>query len=98
MNIGLREKKQKVDWMDCSKLSTKRFAGTLRAERKWCAGGVSSASMYIANCHIGSSDVSLGRFLIAPFEERDTWTLNVMLVDGALYFEEQFTEEQLKEK
>jgi len=36
--------------------------------------------------------------LIAPYEEKDGWVLNVMMVDDTLYFEEHITDEQLKEK
>lgn len=38
------------------------------------------------------------RILAAPYEERDGWALNVMLVDGTLYLEEHLTDEQLAQK
>ena len=38
------------------------------------------------------------RILIAPYEKRDGWELNVMLVNGTLYFEEHATEERLAER
>lgn len=38
------------------------------------------------------------RILVAPYEERDTWDLNVMMIDDALYFEEHLTDAQLTEK
>jgi RAT1-interacting protein len=36
--------------------------------------------------------------LTAPYEERDVWELNVMCVDGTMYFEEHLSDEKLKEK
>ncbi|KAF8972217.1 RAI1-domain-containing protein [Flammula alnicola] len=38
------------------------------------------------------------KILTAPYENRDGWELNVMFVNGTLYFEEHLTEERLKEK
>ena len=38
------------------------------------------------------------RILIAPYEDRDGWELNVMFVNGTLYFEEHATEERLAER
>ncbi|OAX41436.1 RAI1-domain-containing protein [Rhizopogon vinicolor AM-OR11-026] len=38
------------------------------------------------------------KILTAPYEERDPWELNVMCVDGTMYFEEHLSEEKLKEK
>ncbi|KAF8150025.1 RAI1 like PD-XK nuclease-domain-containing protein [Crassisporium funariophilum] len=38
------------------------------------------------------------KILTAPYENRDGWELNVMFVNGTLYFEEHATEERLKEK
>ncbi|KAJ7761958.1 RAI1 like PD-XK nuclease-domain-containing protein [Mycena maculata] len=38
------------------------------------------------------------RVLTAPYEERDGWELNVMCVDGVLYFEEHLSEARLLEK
>ena len=38
------------------------------------------------------------RILIAPYENRDGWELNVMFVNGTLYFEEHATEERLAER
>jgi hypothetical protein len=35
---------------------------------------------------------------VAPYEERDTWTLNVMMIDDTLYFEEHLTDAKLAEK
>jgi hypothetical protein len=35
---------------------------------------------------------------VAPYETRDSWALNVMLVKDTLYFEENLTEAQLAEK
>ncbi|KAG1830626.1 hypothetical protein EV424DRAFT_1375660 [Suillus variegatus] len=36
--------------------------------------------------------------LTAPYEERDAWELNVMCVDGTMYFEEHLSDARLKEK
>lgn len=36
--------------------------------------------------------------LTAPYEERDGWDLNVMFVNGVLYFEEHLSEAKLREK
>ncbi|KAF8953714.1 hypothetical protein BDZ97DRAFT_1908669 [Flammula alnicola] len=38
------------------------------------------------------------KILTAPYENRDGWELNMMFVNGTLYFEEHLTEERLKEK
>ncbi|KAJ6507959.1 RAI1-domain-containing protein [Mycena vitilis] len=40
----------------------------------------------------------LTRILTAPYEERDGWALNVMCVDGTLYFEEHLDDARLREK
>ena len=36
--------------------------------------------------------------IVAPYEERDGWSINVMHVNGVLYFEEHLTDTQLEEK
>ncbi|KAK1222891.1 decapping endonuclease targeting mRNA [Marasmius sp. AFHP31] len=36
--------------------------------------------------------------LTAPYEERDGWSLNCMVVDGTLYLEEHLTEEKIADK
>ena len=41
---------------------------------------------------------SFNRILTAPYEDRDGWELNVMSVNGTLYFEEHLTDERLKAK
>jgi len=41
---------------------------------------------------------SSGRFLIAPYESRDEWELNAMMVGGTLYLEEHATAEQIAQK
>ena len=38
------------------------------------------------------------RILTAPYEEREGWQLNVMCVNGTLYFEEHITDAKLLEK
>jgi len=38
------------------------------------------------------------RILIAPYEERDSWVLNAMLVGGMIYLEEHFNESDLQKK
>ncbi|KAG5636955.1 hypothetical protein H0H81_006303 [Sphagnurus paluster] len=38
------------------------------------------------------------RILTSPYEEREGWDLNVMFVNGTMYFEEHLSEERLKEK
>ncbi|KAG6857398.1 hypothetical protein H0H87_004760 [Tephrocybe sp. NHM501043] len=38
------------------------------------------------------------KILTSPYEEREGWELNVMSVNGILYFEEHLSEERLKEK
>jgi hypothetical protein len=40
------------------------------------------------------------RILIAPYEDRlhEGWEMNVMYADGTLYFEEQISEEKIREK
>ncbi|KAF5326772.1 hypothetical protein D9619_004479 [Psilocybe cf. subviscida] len=38
------------------------------------------------------------KILTAPYEERDGWELNAMLVNGTLYLEEHLTEAKLKDK
>ena len=36
--------------------------------------------------------------IVAPYEERDGWSINVMHVNGVLYFEEHLTDAQLEAK
>ena len=36
--------------------------------------------------------------IVAPYEERDGWSINVMRVNGVLYFEEHLTDTQLEAK
>jgi hypothetical protein len=36
--------------------------------------------------------------MTAPYEERDGWEMNVMVVDGTMYLEEHLTDDKLKEK
>ncbi|KAF6754568.1 RAI1 like PD-XK nuclease-domain-containing protein [Ephemerocybe angulata] len=38
------------------------------------------------------------KILTAPYEERDGWDLNIMCVNGTLYFEEHLTDRRLQEK
>jgi RAT1-interacting protein len=38
------------------------------------------------------------RILTSPYEEREGWELNVMFVDGTMYFEEHLSEARLKQK
>ncbi|KAJ7707493.1 RAI1 like PD-XK nuclease-domain-containing protein [Mycena rosella] len=38
------------------------------------------------------------RILTSPYEEREGWDLNVMCVDGVLYFEEHLSDARLREK
>ncbi|KAG2033307.1 RAI1 like PD-XK nuclease-domain-containing protein [Suillus americanus] len=38
------------------------------------------------------------KILTAPYEERDVWELNVMCVNGTMYFEEHLSDAKLKEK
>ncbi|KAH6913340.1 hypothetical protein BKA70DRAFT_1369947 [Coprinopsis sp. MPI-PUGE-AT-0042] len=38
------------------------------------------------------------KILTAPYEERDDWDLNVMFVNGVLYFEEHLTDSKLQDK
>ncbi|KAJ7031395.1 RAI1-domain-containing protein [Mycena alexandri] len=40
----------------------------------------------------------LTRILTAPYEEREGWEMNVMCVDGVLYFEEHLSDARLREK
>ena len=42
--------------------------------------------------------VLFNRILIAPYENRDGWELNVMFINGTLYLEEHATEERLAER
>ena len=39
-----------------------------------------------------------GRILTAPYENRDGWEMNVMLVNDTMYFEEHLTAAKLIEK
>ena len=36
--------------------------------------------------------------IVAPYEARDGWSINVMRVNGVLYFEEHLTDTQLEAK
>ncbi|KAK7032293.1 decapping endonuclease targeting mRNA [Paramarasmius palmivorus] len=36
--------------------------------------------------------------MTAPYEERDGWEMNVMVVDGTMYLEEHLSDDKLKEK
>ncbi|KAG8789962.1 decapping endonuclease targeting mRNA [Serendipita sp. 398] len=40
----------------------------------------------------------LCKILVAPYEEQDSWDLNVMLINDILYFEEHVSDERLREK
>jgi RAT1-interacting protein len=46
----------------------------------------------------GKADGEVERILTAPYEERDGWEMNIMCVDGVLYFEEHLDEARLREK
>ena len=36
--------------------------------------------------------------MTAPYEERDSWEMNVMNIDGTLYLEEHLSNTKLREK
>ena len=36
--------------------------------------------------------------IVAPYEDRDGWSINVMQLNGVLYFEEHLTDAQLEAK
>lgn len=38
------------------------------------------------------------RILTSPYEDREGWDLNVMMINGTMYFEEHLSEARLKEK
>jgi len=46
----------------------------------------------------GNLILDRGRILTAPYEERDGWEMNVMDVNGTMYFEEHLSDAQLLEK
>ncbi|KAG6369347.1 RAI1-domain-containing protein [Boletus reticuloceps] len=58
--------------------------------KKGLCEGPSSSQSRAPDIHV--------RILIAPYEERDGWELNVMRVGGTLYFEEHLSEAKLKGK
>jgi RAT1-interacting protein len=36
--------------------------------------------------------------MTAPYEQRDSWDLNVMCINGTMYLEEHLSDEKLQEK
>jgi RAT1-interacting protein len=44
------------------------------------------------------ADAGGERILTAPYEERDSWSMNVMRVNGTMYLEEHLTDEKLEQK
>ncbi|PVF93357.1 RAI1-domain-containing protein [Serendipita vermifera] len=52
----------------------------------------------MAKAHLVCWRGILCKILVAPYEERDSWTLNVMMRNGVLYLEEHLTNDQLREK
>ncbi|SJL09830.1 uncharacterized protein ARMOST_13211 [Armillaria ostoyae] len=42
--------------------------------------------------------ISFSRILTAPYEDRDGWELNVMCINGTMYFEEHISNQKLSEK
>lgn len=60
-------------------------------------GIMTKYALYVYSGHRTMSDKHY-RLLIAPYETRDGWDLNVMLVDGKLFLEEHQSPDRLIDK
>ncbi|KAG9316119.1 RAI1 like PD-XK nuclease-domain-containing protein, partial [Chiua virens] len=58
----------------------------------------SSSQSKAPDIHVMSWRGIMTKILTAPYEERDSWELNVMRVGGTLYFEEHLSDAKLKAK
>ncbi|GJE89921.1 RAI1 domain-containing protein [Phanerochaete sordida] len=78
-----------------------RLDGLLKAVLKYRsrvdAGGADGAA-WLRDIAVVSWRGVMTKILTAPYEDRDGWELNVMLVDGTLYLEEHTSNEKLVEK
>jgi len=68
-----------------------------RFKKSLCEGPSLSQSR-APDIHVMSWRGIMTKILIAPYEERGSWELNVMRVGGTLYFEEHLSDAALKEK
>ncbi|KAG7089344.1 hypothetical protein E1B28_011034 [Marasmius oreades] len=80
-----------------------RLDPLLRAVEKVCFRGGDSEGHQEGKLRL--KDISIvawrgvmTKILTAPYEERDGWSMNVMLVNGTLYLEEHLNEEKLLDK
>lgn len=56
-----------------------------------------ASSPFLENIGVVSWRGVMTKILISPYEERDGWEMNVMFVQGTMYFEEHFTDDRLRE-
>ncbi|EMD33871.1 hypothetical protein CERSUDRAFT_97807 [Gelatoporia subvermispora B] len=68
-----------------------------RAKQTMGGGGGDGGSEWLKGIGVVSWRGVMTKILIAPYENRDAWELNVMLVDGTLYFEEHVSDAKLLE-
>ncbi|KAG8212941.1 RAI1-domain-containing protein, partial [Butyriboletus roseoflavus] len=68
-----------------------------RFKKSLCEGPSASQSK-APDIHVMSWRGIMTKILIAPYEEREGWELNVMRVGGTFYFEEHLSDAKLKEK
>ncbi|KIP04285.1 hypothetical protein PHLGIDRAFT_109789 [Phlebiopsis gigantea 11061_1 CR5-6] len=78
-----------------------RLDGLLQAVAKYRSkidGAGGDGAAWLREIAVVSWRGVITKILTAPYEDHDGWALNVMLVDGTLYFEEHLTETKLQEK
>ncbi|KAL4062868.1 RAI1 like PD-XK nuclease-domain-containing protein [Scleroderma yunnanense] len=56
------------------------------------------SAVSVPDIHVISWRGVMTKILVAPYEETDSWELNVMLVHGTFYLEEHLSDAKLKEK
>ncbi|KAL0574768.1 decapping endonuclease targeting mRNA [Marasmius crinis-equi] len=79
-----------------------RLDSLLKAVDKVCfregSDGIQEGKMRLRDISIVAWRGVMTKILTAPYEDRDGWSLNCMVVDGTLYLEEHHNEEKLREK
>ncbi|CCM01915.1 uncharacterized protein FIBRA_03986 [Fibroporia radiculosa] len=78
-----------------------RIDGLLRATSKLrndMNAGASKGVDWIRSIGVVSWRGVMTKILTAPYEDRDSWEMNVMAIDGTMYFEEHLSDAKLVEK
>ncbi|KAH7884805.1 RAI1-domain-containing protein [Phlebopus sp. FC_14] len=74
------------------------LTGWSKFKTSFHSNDASSSSVSPPDVSVMSWRGIMTKILIAPYEEREGWELNVMRVRGTLYFEEHLSDAKLKEK